>query len=490
MRRRILVVLAVLVAIVLGIIWFAGRGGGYRDAVQAYKSELRARGEKFTVPDLPSAGTSYSGWLQEFVTALNNYNAPADRPPMMTLIGPGAAAVGHTNLTPKESAGYDEGVRLVAKLREALGTNRLPFNVKLGAGYQYNLDRQERLAAATAMQALATNDLPEAQAALFLAVDVVRLDDTEPTILSHLIRWVDVKCALEATWEALQDERWTEPQLAELQAKWEGMDLFSDLGPVWSAQFVSVIQKLAAARTSYQEMVNQGGPSGAAATSSVGTGASARIRAMAQELYNRYPGYRRWRNVTSFAEELYALQATDAALECAHQAEVEGAFAPAWQKYNERLVALDGLYPNRTNQFKVHGSADSSRTTLLYLGLTEAARRIVVAAVALKRFELAHHKYPASLSELVPEYLPQVPTDFMDGKPLRYKLQADGNFLLYSVGEDGVDNGGDGARAKAVTTGNWEWAQTRDVVWPRAATAKEVEDYTKAQRLKANQSGN
>ncbi len=110
---------------------------------------------------------------------------------MMTLIGPGVAAVGHTNLTPKESVGYDEGVRLVAKLREELGTNRLPFNLKLSAGYQFNLNRQERLAAATAMQALATNDLAEAQAALFLAVDMVRLDDTDPTIISHLIRWVD-----------------------------------------------------------------------------------------------------------------------------------------------------------------------------------------------------------------------------------------------------------------------------------------------------------
>ncbi len=458
--------------------------------MEAYKSELRARGEKFTIPDLPSAGISYRGWLQEFITALTNYNAPADRPPRMTLIGPGVAAVGHKNLTRKESVGYDEGVRLVAKLREELGTNRLPFNLKLSAGYQFNLDRQERLAAATAMQALATNDLAEAQVALFLAVDEVRLDDTEPTIISHLIRWVDVRCALEATWEALQDDRWSESQLADLQAKWQGMDFFSESVPSWSTQFAAEIQILADARTSYQQMVNHQGPS-SAATSSAVTGAAARIRRLMGELYERYPGYRRWRNVTSFAEELYALQVTDAALECTRRAEAEGAFAPAWQKYNERMAALDRLYPDRTNQFKVYGSEGTSlRTPLLYLGLTDAARRITVAAIALMRFQRAHHQYPATLGELVPEYLPQVPTDFMDGKPLRYKLQADGNFLLYSVGEDGVDDGGDGTFPKTVMSGSWNWAQTRDIVWPRVATAKEVEGYLQAQKQKAAISGN
>ncbi len=57
--------------------------------------------------------------------------------------------------------------------------------------------------------------------------------------------------------------------------------------------------------------------------------------------------------------------------------------------------------------------------------------------------------------------------------------------LLYSVGEDGGDNGGDGTRAKAVTVGGWDWAQTRDIVWPRMATAKEVADYLQAQKQKA-----
>ncbi len=220
-----------------------------------------------------------------------------------------------------------------------------------------------------------------------------------------------MRCALEATWEALQDDRWTEPQLADLQTKWQGMDLFAGTRQAWSTQFAAEIQILADARTSYQQMVDHQGPS-SAATSSAVAGAAARIRRLMGELYERYPGYRRWRNVTSFAEEFYALQVTDAALECTRRAEAEGAFAPAWQKYNERMAALDRLYPDRTNQFKVYGSGDSARTTLLYTGLTEAARRLTVAAIALKRFQRAHHRHPAAWSELVPEYLAQVPAGF------------------------------------------------------------------------------
>jgi hypothetical protein len=63
------------------------------------------------------------------------------------------------------------------------------------------------------------------------------------------------------------------------------------------------------------------------------------------------------------------------------------------------------------------------------------------AAIAIERHRLAHGSYPVSLSELVPTYLPAVPVDQYDGKPLRYKL-IDGKPLLYSVGCDGKDDGG------------------------------------------------
>jgi hypothetical protein len=95
--------------------------------------------------------------------------------------------------------------------------------------------------------------------------------------------------------------------------------------------------------------------------------------------------------------------------------------------------------------------------------------QMVSAAVALKRYELRHGQLPQSLALLVPEFLAQAPHDFMDGQPLRYRVNGDGSFALYSVGEDGQDDGGDSSAAVSDKERQNEspWAG-RDWVWPRA----------------------
>ena len=62
----------------------------------------------------------------------------------------------------------------------------------------------------------------------------------------------------------------------------------------------------------------------------------------------------------------------------------------------------------------------------------------------------------------------------MDGHDLRYRLNPDGTYLLYSVGEDGVDNGGDPTPEKEKRL---YFLNGRDWVWPRPATDEEVQAY-------------
>jgi len=64
--------------------------------------------------------------------------------------------------------------------------------------------------------------------------------------------------------------------------------------------------------------------------------------------------------------------------------------------------------------------------------------------VALTRFKLAKGAYPKDLAAVVPTYLDKLPTDALSGNPYGYRLEADGNFLLWSVGEDLNDDGGEG----------------------------------------------
>jgi hypothetical protein len=52
-----------------------------------------------------------------------------------------------------------------------------------------------------------------------------------------------------------------------------------------------------------------------------------------------------------------------------------------------------------------------------------------------------HNRYPARLADLAPKYLPGVPDDLFNGKPLIYKPSEQG-YLFYSVGANGKDDGG------------------------------------------------
>ena len=63
------------------------------------------------------------------------------------------------------------------------------------------------------------------------------------------------------------------------------------------------------------------------------------------------------------------------------------------------------------------------------------------AALAIERYRLARGTVPGELDELVPEYLQEVPLDPFDGQPIRYRRTESG-YMLYTVLEDGQDNGG------------------------------------------------
>ena len=71
-----------------------------------------------------------------------------------------------------------------------------------------------------------------------------------------------------------------------------------------------------------------------------------------------------------------------------------------------------------------------------------AKARITQTVLAIERFRLAHaNQLPDALDALVPAYLPAIPSDPFDGKPLRFKRRESG-YIVYSVGPDAVDDGG------------------------------------------------
>jgi hypothetical protein len=72
----------------------------------------------------------------------------------------------------------------------------------------------------------------------------------------------------------------------------------------------------------------------------------------------------------------------------------------------------------------------------------QAQMRCALVGLAAERYRLAHGRWPESPGALVKAgLLASVPVDPFDGRPLRLKLMPDG-LLIYSVGMDGIDNGG------------------------------------------------
>jgi hypothetical protein len=150
--------------------------------------------------------------------------------------------------------------------------------------------------------------------------------------------------------------------------------------------------------------------------------------------------------------------------------------------YHSRLTAMINIQAMRTRFLKENSSLFSRAAE------AEARRRIIVAALALERFHGKHGAYPQNLAELAPEFLKAAPLDFMDGQPLRYRLTEDGHFVLYSVGLDGVDDGGvlaasapDPRSRRLAAMGMAATGPSGDIVWPPPATAAEVESLHQTQ---------
>lgn len=70
---------------------------------------------------------------------------------------------------------------------------------------------------------------------------------------------------------------------------------------------------------------------------------------------------------------------------------------------------------------------------------SECRRVVLQLQVGLRQFQIEKGSFPQTLEALVPGYLPVIPTDPFDGQPLRYDPERK---LIYSVGENGTDEGG------------------------------------------------
>jgi hypothetical protein len=131
-------------------------------------------------------------------------------------------------------------------------------------------------------------------------------------------------------------------------------------------------------------------------------------------------------------------------------------------------------FPNPSSFFTITKTVEKAMRA-------ETQRSIALCAIALKRHQLRFEKPPPSLDSLVPTFLASVPVDYMDGKPIRYRPNDAGKFTLYSIGENGQDDGGDATLLPDRTNTQNLWDR-RDFVWPASVLPEERETYRKESR--------
>ena len=340
------------------------------------------------------------------------------------------------------------------------------------------------------MADLHQGDTGSATTNLCVLLALVRDNQDEGIMVSQLVRMAMAVIGTSATWEFLQSTNATDAQLATLQKSWEQMEFIRTTEAAFvfeQAWGANVIEKLRASHHEFAGLL--GGPSGGPAWSwppDLEAMANSAKRTCAEVM---------WRNSWSFTQEIHSLQANQIILETLRHMKTNSFFKPDCDAMKSRLSALgitnvgEAFFraldiPDFEDFFM---GSDNLGSVVFKAIRMEAARRVVITAIALKRFQLQHGKLPEKISELAPEFLAAIPIDPFDGKPLRYRPNADGIYLLYCVGEDGVDDGGDPSLPASVTSDSlyWQNNKARDWVWPQPATEIEIQMYYEEQAKKS-----
>jgi hypothetical protein len=472
---------SLVVIALVALIGIAAREGGN---LQQYEAAMRAKGEKLSFAELTSGRQTNALDSHEVITnAASKLASPRLSPGLIVLrqyTGPGRAQVTWAQADPTWSQSTGSATNPtwanIAALMEAAQDTLLEVRQALkepaaDAGPCTNMLTGRRVNFVTirtvaqwlmgaAECELHQGRLEPALQDLEALAGLANMEREEPTLVAQMIRVAVAGLGLEATWEALQAPGWTEPQLARLQKAWEPVDLVQ-------AAEKGMVGERASGYELFTQIRRCPGPRiGRLFRSWFGSSASkASLRDLATD-YFLLPAYKL---ACISDDELLYLKTMEEAIGAPRLLKARRPWPEAKQAtatVSARLNAVAGT-PGHYRYYVSLMSIPNFTRAAERACCVETERQMTLAVIGLKRYQLRHGNLPASLQGLAPEFLPAVPYDPMSGKPLCYRPKPDGSFVLYSVGEDGQDDGGDPNPAVGNYLGLW---QGRDAVWPAAVS--------------------
>jgi len=298
----------------------------------------------------------------------------------------------------------------------------------------------------------------------------------EPAEISHLVRFENMTLAFNATWQLLQTNHWPDEKLAALQSEWESAEFFTDLPEIDAFKRAS---EEAACQWERQH------PSGNGYSFADFFDTALHYPMQIFSELARYWNQQDYRHTGSYEDEKNLLLFyRDREVELRNAVQ-----SPTWSQMRQlpgvaSEIPFQSPYQSRLQMMNnLHrigiGLEFQGYSLLAHAAEAEARRRLLITAIALELYHEKYGAYPQTLGALAPEFLKVVPVDFMDGQPLRYRLTDDGEFFLYSVGLDCVDDGGKMPAQKRLSpldfrSGNFGAPPAGDLVWPRPASVTEI----------------
>jgi hypothetical protein len=459
LKRKRLIVAGTTLALIGGVVAYVF--WPQSDELTRWKAQMRARGEKFSLAEVaPKFSQEKFDWgkqIQTVVAGIKTQPVPLGAVGMMVSATPGYAVPAwqrpFANETPETNHTWaaleeqmarsaDELHQLQELLRHIPAGSLTDYSdpIRLPAGINF----YELRTAAQGMSLAVVNDLhqgslPSALTNLHALIALTQAQAEDGEWTDQMVRSGIASLGTAATWEALQASGWGDAQLAALEADWARVELVKGIVPAFEFERARTSELYQYART------NRGG----ARPFFVGPTRDAK------EFFNDWFYAPLWQKAWSKKDELLYHRAMQPIGEACRDA----ATNRSWHRLPETVhaVANSAFYKSTTlDQFRYQFFASSypnlTHTSLKKLLLRESQIQMARAAIAIERHRLRHGRTPESLAKLLPEFLRDMPVDFMTGRPLLYAVNLDGSFALYSAGEDGLDDDGLGD----------------DAVWPQA----------------------
>jgi hypothetical protein len=278
---------------------------------------------------------------------------------------------------------------------------------------------------------------------LFRFIEVNR---TEPTLISHLVRIAMAQIALQPVWEGLADRQWNEADLIALEGGLRKMDFLADYQfatrgeracNLWAVDYIH--RRGISALNEMGVSDGNSGPTspgqflGRAAFVLIPDGWFDQNRLSICRMHDNY--------LLRLAGDADHRVVRPAIIRQANSA-IGALHMRPYDAFSKMLLPALG----RTAEKFAHAqcSVDLARV-----------------ACALERYRLANGQLPDALEALAPKFIEKLPYDVINGQPLKYRRSDDGQFVLYSVGLNETDDGGQIALTKSgnaeMNKGDWVW---------------------------------